>query len=75
MKQGTFYKLTSPTLAIHSVDGQQRPVTMPVNALVKFMQPGVEDAKFVEVEWQTKRLLMFAVDLEDRGVLVRAARA
>ena len=52
-------------------DGQHLPLTVPVGGIVKVALGRLNENQLVNVEWQGKPLLMFAVDLRDRGELVK----
>jgi hypothetical protein len=63
---GRRYRLNTPTLAIMVHDGQHSSVTVSAGAVVQ-VTAGLDENRLVEVEWEGKVLLMFAIDLRDRG--------
>jgi hypothetical protein len=67
---GERYRLTTPTLAIWSRDGHRIPMTIPNGGIVRVTGATYDDRQLVDIEWEGKKLLMFAVDLRDRGELV-----
>jgi hypothetical protein len=67
---GERYRLNTPTLAILSCDGQRIPMTIPQGGIVRVAGPTYADRQLFDVEWEGKKLLMFAVDLRERGELV-----
>jgi hypothetical protein len=67
---GERYRLNTPTLAILSLDGHRIPVTIPSGGIVLVTSSTYEDRQLVDIEWEGKKLLIFAVDLRDRGELV-----
>lgn len=76
MHQGQSYKLKTATLGILSPeDGQRISMTVPVGATVIVVDGNVNGNRFVDVTWGDKALTMFAVDLRERGKLVRATDA
>jgi len=72
---GHRYRLKTPTLAIMDHDGHRLPVTIPVGGVVLVVAGLPHEDRLVDVEWEGKRLLMFAVDLRDRGELAEGAGA
>jgi hypothetical protein len=70
---GKCYRLKTPTLAIMSRDGQRVPMTVPHGGVVLVLARNHDDNHLVDVEWEGKPVLMFAVDLQDRGELVDEA--
>jgi hypothetical protein len=70
---GKRYRLNTPTLAILSRDGQRVPLTIPHDGIVRVIGPAYDDRQLVDVEWEGKKLLMFAIDLRNRGELVDGA--
>ena len=69
------YRLRTQTLAVPL--GVSRPVALfiPAGTLLRVPTPEAEDSSMVEVEWDGKRVQIFAVDLKDRGELVAACGA
>jgi hypothetical protein len=70
---GKRYRLRTPTLAIMEHDGHRLPVTVPLGGVVQVIAGPVHGERLVDVEWEGKPLLMFAVDLHARGELVEGA--
>ena len=68
---GKRYRLKTPTLAILDQDGHKLPLTIPLGAEVRVVEPIYEN-KLLDVEWEGKRVLMFALDLRERGELLDA---
>ena len=64
---GKRYRLNTPTLAIMVHDGQHSSVTVPAGDIVQVTDGPLDENRLVEVEWEGKVLLMFAVDLRERG--------
>jgi hypothetical protein len=69
MPQLTF-TLKSPTLAIREVNRQRTLVTLPRNALVTLLGGDIDTKVFVRILYDDEALIMFAVDLRNRGLLV-----
>ena len=72
---GQRYRLKTPTLAILEQDGQKLPLTVPMNATVCVLDGLPVGTQLVNVEWEAKRVLMFTIDLRDRGELIEGAGA
>jgi hypothetical protein len=70
--EGKRYRLNIPTLAILSKDGQRVPMTIPYGGIVRVIGSTYDDRQLVDVEWEGKKLLMFAVDLRERGEMVES---
>jgi hypothetical protein len=64
---GERYRLKTPTLAVLWQDSHRLPMTIPQGGIVRVIGPTYEDRQLVDVEWEGKKLLMFAVDLRGRG--------
>ena len=67
---GERYRLKTPTLAVLRQDKHQLPLTIPNGEIVRVIGPTYDDRQLVDVEWDGKKLMMFARDLRDRGELV-----
>lgn len=48
-------------------DGQRFPMTIPGGGIVRVIALNHIDNHLMDVEWEGKPMLMFAVDLRDRG--------
>ncbi len=67
---GQRYRMKTPTLAILVQGGERVPMTIPSSGIVRVLRQNHFDIHQVDVEWEGKVMLMFAVDLRDRGELV-----
>lgn len=67
---GLRFRLTAPTLAI--VEADRSTVTIPDGAVLAVLED-VSSSPFVRVTWTGRTVLMFAVDLKERGEIVRTA--
>jgi hypothetical protein len=65
------YRLAARTMGIltRDGDGHRVPVTIPRDAVVASKGNTLDGNKFVAVTWEGKTLMMFAQDLQTRGVL------
>ena len=71
MLTGKRFKLTTPTLAIDNVDGKRFAVTVPAGSIVKVISgPNSDDDRMVDVLWECRVVVMFAVDVNARGAEV-----
>ena len=68
---GERYKLHAPTLAIMTTpEGQRIPVTVPKNAIISVTAGPLDGTRLVDVEWDGRTVMMFTVDLRERGARV-----
>jgi hypothetical protein len=71
-----YYKLNSPTLAIMGLaNGKRIPVTVPKGAVVKVVNGPLNGTRLVDVEWDGEAVMMFTIDLRERGTLIAQASA
>ena len=64
------YRIKTPTMAIHSVDGQRTTVTVPTGMVVLATQEHLDGDVLIEVVWKDKKYLMFTQDLRERSEAV-----
>ena len=69
------YRLTTPTLGILNQAGHKTLITIPVGGMIDVEMEGLDANRLVDVHWQDKTVMMFAIDLRDRGELVTVAGA
>ena len=67
VRQKTF-TLVRPTLALDVVDGKQRIVTIPAEAIIVVRAGAPDRSGLIKVSWDARTLLMFAVDPIARGI-------
>jgi hypothetical protein len=71
---GEYYKLNTPTLAIMSLpNGKRIPVTVPKGAVVMVVNGPLDGTRLVDVEWDAEAVMMFTIDLRERGTLIAQA--
>jgi hypothetical protein len=63
---GRTYRLTTATLAIIKLDGQNHPTTVPAGAVIKVVGGPLNGNRLVDVEWEDKTVMMFAPDIRER---------
>ena len=68
MLSGKTFHLRSATIAIEQTKDGRVALTVPEGAIVRVIRgPTPTDNRMVDVEWNGKRLVMFAVDIQERG--------
>lgn len=68
---GERYKLHAPALAIMTTsEGQRIPVTIPKNATVAVKAGPLDGTRLIDVEWEGHLVMMFTVDLRERGARI-----
>ena len=66
--RGKYYRLKSHTLAIQtSEDNQRVPITLPEGAMVQVLTE-MNGNRLIDVVWEGKTVMMFTIDLRNRGV-------
>ena len=74
--QGEYYKLNTPGLAIMSLpNGKRVPITVPRGSVVKVVDGPLDGTRLVDVEWAGEAVMMFTIDLRERGTLIAQATA
>ena len=72
---GKHYRLKSPTLAIlASEDDHKIPITIPQGATVEVLAE-MNGNRLIDVIWEGKTVMMFTIDLRNRGVRCEPERA
>jgi hypothetical protein len=74
MYPGESYRLNSHLVAIESEDGKTI-VDLPAGTTVRLADSSQEESGLVHVISQGRSLIMFGVDLEERGTLLEDAAA
>ncbi len=64
------YRLHAPTLAILTTAGKRVPVAVPKNAIVTVKAGPLDGTRLMDVEWDGELVMMFPVDLRERGALI-----
>jgi len=67
---GQRYRLNTSTLAIVNGDGQHSPVTVPAGSIVEVVAGPLDGNRLIDVEWEGKTLMMFTIDIRERGELL-----
>jgi hypothetical protein len=61
------YKLRTATIAVHTKATHPIAITIPAEALLSVSADDFSATGFVDVDWDGKRVQIFAVDLRNRG--------
>lgn len=72
MLTGKQFRLDRATLAIDTVDGKRRAVTIPAGTVLKVVSGPTDGNGMVNVLWDGRTLEMFAVDVDGRGTEIAA---
>jgi hypothetical protein len=54
-------------LGITTVDGQNLAITVPKGAVISVVDGPMDGTRLVDVTWDGKTLMMFTIDLKQRG--------
>ena len=74
MLTGKQFKLERVTLAIDSIGGKRRAVTIPVGSVLKVVSGPNNGDGMVNVHWEDRIVEMFEVDLNMRGTEVKESK-
>ncbi len=69
------YKLQFATVGVHQGAAHPVAVTIPSGTTLQVTDDSADANGFVEVEWHGERLQIFAVDLQNRGQLIKVRSA
>jgi len=64
------YKLRTPTIGVLNGNSERVTITLPTGALLEVTRENAADGT-VDVIWNDQLISMFAIDLQERGDLVR----
>ena len=74
--KGECYRVNTPTLAILNLqNGKRIPRTVPKGAVVTVVNGPLDGTRLVDVEWDGEMLMMFTLDLRERGTLINETSA
>ena len=71
---GEVYRLNSPTLGIHSKDGQRIPVMIPKSAIITVVDGPLDGTRLVDCTWDGTEIMLFTIDIRERGTLGSAGK-
>ena len=75
MLTGKRFKLRISTMAIESSDGKRVAVIVPAGSVVTVVSGPDGDDRMIDVRWEGRIVVMFAVDLTTRGIDITAFSA
>lgn len=67
MLTGKLFKLETPTMAIETVSGKRVAVTVPAGEIIKVISGPRHGDRMMDVFWDGRVVMMFAVDIQERG--------
>jgi hypothetical protein len=72
MLSGKRFKLGTPTMAVDTVDGKRAAVTVPVpaEATINVISSPRHGDRMMDVPWDGRVVMMFAINVEERGTAV-----
>lgn len=73
MQPGAIWKLKTPMLGVRT-DAHPVAITLPQEAALRIVRR-LEGTPYVEAEWDRMRVLVFEIDLRDRGEKILAGEA
>ena len=71
--RGQRYRMKTPTLAIMAHNGQNIPVTIPMGGEIEIVGGPLDGERLLDVEWEGKTVMMFTIDIRERGELLNGA--
>lgn len=72
MYTGRMFRLAKSIFAVESVEGNRTAVEIPAGVILEVSSgPTPTDQRMVDTIWDGRHLVIFAVDLEERGVVVK----
>ena len=64
---GKRFKLERSTLALDVLDGKRTAVTLPAGAIIEVVKGSTNEDGLIDVLWDSRKVMMFAVDVDVRG--------
>ena len=75
MLSGKCFTLNRSTLAIDLIDGKRTAVSVPESATIEVLPGSTKGDVTVEVLWDGRAVVMFAVDVTERGIEIKKQKA
>jgi hypothetical protein len=69
------YRLRTTTLGVHQGDTSPVAISIPAGTVLSVPEGAVKNSGFVNVEWDGQSVQIFAVDLRERGELIKTMSA
>jgi len=74
MLRGKRFRLNAETVAIETIGDKRCAIQVPADSVITVISgPAPDGGRFVEVQWESHQIVMFAVDIQRRGELVSAS--
>jgi hypothetical protein len=64
------YRVNKAILSIYSKDGLRTPIMIPAGAIVTIVEGPLDGQRMVDVLWEGKTVMLFTIDLRERGTLI-----
>ena len=71
--RGQRYRMKTATLAIMVHDGQNISVTVPLGSEIEIVGGPLDGERLVDVQWEGRTVMMFTIDIRERGERLEAA--
>lgn len=76
MLSGKRFRLKEETVAVETIAGKRLAVQVPANSVVTVESgPRADARRMVDILWEVRKMVMFADDIQKRGVEVTEASA
>lgn len=69
------YRLRRATVGLHQEATRLVAISIPAGAILRVPDDFANSTGFVEIEWNGESVQMFAVDIRDRGELIKTQSA
>lgn len=69
------YRLRTTTVGVHQEATRPVAISIPAGTVLKVPDDSVSSTGLIEVEWDGETVQIFAIDLSDRGELIKARSA
>ena len=75
MTTGTQLRITRSTIALDANTGKRTIVMVPLETILTVLPGFAHGDKMVNVMWESRAVVMFAIDLATRGIEIRSRAA
>ena len=73
--RGQRYRMRIPTLAVLTEDGRKVMMTIPEGGEIEVIDGPLDSDGFLDVSWEGKSVMMFGIDIRERGERLDTATA
>jgi hypothetical protein len=67
MLTGKRFKMETSTMAVETVNGKRMAVTIPAGEIIKVVSNPRHGDRMMDVLWNGHEVMMFAIDVQERG--------